>query len=171
MILAAHAITGAATALILKNHLFVGLPAALLSHFVLDAIPHWHYPIAGLKQELKNLQKLNGHLPKLNKEVIQNLATIGMDFATGIGASVLYGLQFAPTDILLILGGAVLGVIPDFLQLLYFLFPVFPLAQIQHFHLGIHSPRNLDATPPLLGITNQLLPVIICLSIIHLAFT
>lgn len=38
----AHAITGAAIGLALRNPWLV-VPAALLSHFVLDALPHFHH--------------------------------------------------------------------------------------------------------------------------------
>lgn len=41
-----HAVTGALVAVAIKEPL-VAFPAALLSHFVIDAIPHWNYKLPG----------------------------------------------------------------------------------------------------------------------------
>jgi hypothetical protein len=41
-----HAVTGALVAAVIKEPL-IALPAALASHFVIDALPHWDYKIEG----------------------------------------------------------------------------------------------------------------------------
>lgn len=46
MIATNHALTGALVATAIGEPL-LGLPAALLSHFVIDAIPHWNYQVPG----------------------------------------------------------------------------------------------------------------------------
>ncbi len=164
MILTTHAVAGAAVAVTLRSNPWLGLALAVLSHFALDAIPHWHYPVKRLKRKLANG---NSRVPKLNKGVIKDLLAIHADFALGIGISALAGLQFAPGDLLLVLAGAVLGTIPDFFQLLYFLFPVFPFTQIQKFHLWMHSKTRLD-DQPLWGIASQLLAIVGGVLIIYL---
>lgn len=159
MILTAHAVAGAAIALTFKNNTALALTLAALSHFALDAIPHWHYPITNLKRKLENL---NDDLPKT--AILKDLLVITIDFLLGIGISLLVGLNLAPNYILIILGGAVFGIIPDFLQLLYYLFPKFPLVQIQNFHTQIHSKKRIDERH-ILGISSQLLIVVICVLI------
>lgn len=165
MILTAHAAAGAAIAATFKSNPWLGLALAFLSHFALDAVPHWHYPIKRLKRELQNS---NRSLPKLNGGLVKDLAAIGADFAAGVGISVLAGAQFAPEHILLVLGGAVLGTIPDFFQLLYFLFRVFPFTQIQRFHVRIHSKKRLD-NRPFPGISSQLFILAVCIFLVYLA--
>jgi hypothetical protein len=164
MILTTHATVGAAAALAFKNKPWLGLILAFISHFVLDAIPHWHYPIRYLKRELKNSK---GALPALNGGVIRDLALIGVDFALGMGISALAGLRFAPENFPLVLIGAALGTLPDLLQLLYYLFPAFPFTQIQRFHLRIHSGKRLDNLH-LTGIGSQAVIVAGCLYLVYL---
>jgi hypothetical protein len=43
--LTTHAIVGAAIASVIPAHPFFAIAAAFASHFLLDAIPHWDYPI------------------------------------------------------------------------------------------------------------------------------
>ena len=45
MILSTHAIVGAAIASFLPSHPTTAFVLGFGSHFVLDAIPHWDYPI------------------------------------------------------------------------------------------------------------------------------
>jgi hypothetical protein len=45
MILSTHAIAGAAIASFLPSHPTAAFVLGFASHFVLDAIPHWDYPI------------------------------------------------------------------------------------------------------------------------------
>jgi hypothetical protein len=162
MVLTTHAAAGAAIALAFRDNPWAGLFLALVSHFALDAVPHWHYPTKRLKRELKNL---TGARPELDKGVLKDLAAIGLDFTIGVGIVAAAGLQFAPENLLLILAGAVLGTIPDFFQLLYYLFPVFPFVQIQRFHLRVHTKERLDDRP-LWGIGTQAAIIIACLWLI-----
>lgn len=43
-----HAATGAVVAVVFKEP-FIALPAALMSHFVVDGLPHWNYWVPGQK--------------------------------------------------------------------------------------------------------------------------
>jgi hypothetical protein len=46
-----HALTGATVAAAI-NRPILSLPAALLSHFVIDALPHWNYKLPGIYRQL-----------------------------------------------------------------------------------------------------------------------
>lgn len=164
MVLTTHAAAGAAITLAFRSNPWLGLVLALLSHFALDAIPHWHYPVKRLKRELANG---NRRAPELNKGVMKDLLAIHADFALGIGVAAWAGLRFAPEDIVLILIGAALGTMPDFFQLLYYLFPSSPLAHIQRFHIRVHTKTRLD-NRPLMGIGSQAAIVAGCLYLIYL---
>jgi hypothetical protein len=43
--LTTHAIVGAAIACVMPAHPYLAISSAFASHFLLDAIPHWDYPI------------------------------------------------------------------------------------------------------------------------------
>jgi len=45
MTLAAHSIVGGATVSLMPTHPVLGLCLAFARHFVLDAMPHWDYPM------------------------------------------------------------------------------------------------------------------------------
>ena len=45
MILSTHAVVGAALASFVPSHPLAALVIGFASHFALDAIPHWDYPI------------------------------------------------------------------------------------------------------------------------------
>src|SRR6516164_6101449 len=54
LILATHAIVGAATASQIPNHPVIALLAGIASHFAIDAIPHWDYPLVRRRQQRRS---------------------------------------------------------------------------------------------------------------------
>ena len=163
MILATHAVGGAVTALLLRRHPFLALLAAILSHFVLDAIPHWHYPLRSLHRA-KN-RKIASRI-NFNRGFLRDVLVTGLDCGLGMAIALDAALIFQPHQVGLALGGALAGVSPDFLQLIYHIFPR-PLRPLQKFHLGIHAKTQLDHRP-ILGVAAQILLVIFFLGLLAL---
>ncbi|MBI2023536.1 hypothetical protein HYT01_03175 [Candidatus Giovannonibacteria bacterium] len=57
MVLFTHAIVGTAVAGLFPAHPVAGFAAGFISHFALDAIPHWHYPLGSLTQDKNDPMK------------------------------------------------------------------------------------------------------------------
>ena len=119
-------------------HPWLGLSLAFASHFLLDALPHWDYPIrsSSINPDIAARMKYDGAL-------IADLLTIGFDAALGIVVAVTLFNAQTPTSYLLALGGACAGIFPDALQFAYMRFPHQPLTSIQRFHEWIHTTHNL----------------------------
>jgi hypothetical protein len=147
--LTTHAIVGGAIASLMPAHPWLGLTLAFASHFLLDALPHWDYPIrsSSINPSVAARMKYDGAL-------IADLFTIGGDAALGIVAVILFNAQ-TPTSYLLALGGACAGMLPDALQFAYMRFPHQPLASLQRFHEWIHTTHRMSKQA-VLGITSQI---------------
>ena len=94
-----HAITGALVAAAI-NRPWLSIPAALASHFVADAIPHWNY-------ELK---------PHIARRQVVMLA----DLALSLGLLLVLALTVDANPYLVIAGG-LLGILPDSMWLRFFI--------------------------------------------------
>ncbi len=154
MILATHGIVGGAIGYLLPQNPILSFSLGILSHFVIDAIPHWHYPLLSGKIDKEN--PLNNDL-LINKWFILDLFNIGLDFIFGIVISVFI---FHPevsfdTAIISILSGAIGGVFPDPLQFIYWKLPNKLMLPLQKFHIWIHSETDID-NKHLIGIMTQI---------------
>ena len=154
MTLTTHAIVGGAIASLIPAHPWLGLSLAFASHFLLDALPHWDYPIrsSSIKPEVAARMKYDGAL-------FADLFTIGGDAALGIVVTVALFNAQTPASYLLALGGACAGILPDALQFAYMRFPRQPLTSLQRFHEWIHTTRRMSKQA-VLGITSQIAFVI-----------
>ena len=94
-----HAATGALVAAAFNKPL-ISLPAALLSHFVVDAIPHWNYNVPG---------GVGGRIRVMIADLFLSL-TLLLLLALSVGA----------TGWLIVAGG-LLGIAPDTMWLRFFL--------------------------------------------------
>jgi hypothetical protein len=94
-----HAATGALVAAAI-NKPALALPAALLSHFAADAIPHWNYVLK----------------PYIARRQLVMLA----DLALSLALLLILGLSVDATPWLIIAGG-LLGILPDTMWLRYFI--------------------------------------------------
>lgn len=152
MILVTHAVAGAAAGVALRAHPLLAFFAGFISHFVLDAIPHWHY-------QLKSFEKEHGTAKTLgfkndDRALLRDVLVTGLDCAAGFAIAFVAVWRSAPDAIGPALLGAVGGILPDFLQLLYYLFPRSPLRFLQRFHLWIHADTRLDDLP-MIGVSSQ----------------
>ncbi len=163
MILATHSVAGAVTAIILRKHPVLAFLAAFSSHFILDAIPHWDYK---LDSQVDNPRSPFGRKFVFDKRFLNDILKTGIDFGLGSSLSLfIAGILFP--DYLLITGmGSVAGALPDFLQLIYYLFPDSPLAYLQRFHFRIHAEKRLDGFP-VIGIATQAVIVAVCIVILN----
>lgn len=150
MVLATHIVVGSAVASLMPNHPFVGFTMAFVSHFLLDAIPHWDYKLKSGVSSDKN--PLDADIA-INRHFIRDLFCIGADILIGIVIAifVLGGTQklSAPT----IVAGALGGLLPDVLQFVYMKIRREPLISLQKFHLWIHSKKRIN--DPLAGVIWQ----------------
>ena len=117
-----HAVTGALVA-VAAGEPAIALPVALLSHFVIDSLPHWDYEIPG-------------H-PKIRRMVI------GLDMLMSILLVALLALMSADSA-WLVLACGFLAILPDTMWLPYILYgkpsPTSgksPLNRLRHLHFKI----------------------------------
>ncbi len=152
MILATHAVVGAALAQEFPQQPTLGFLIAFLSHFLLDAIPHWQYGLKSFRRDASDY--LNNDM-QLGRDFVIDLGRTGSDFFLGIILSL---LLFSPSHFspLITLLGVLGGILPDAFQLVYWKLRVEPLRTLQRFHVGfIHSKKHIAA--PLPGIISQAL--------------
>lgn len=170
MTLTTHAAVGALVAAALYHYmptdagLAIGLAGALLSHPLLDAIPHWDYSLGA--GDFDNEHPLNNDINVHSKKFIIDLIKISFDFWLGI-AIVCILFWHAPFAVLMTaLGGALLGIAPDPLQFVYWKTRSKLIEPIQRFHMFMHARLKLNARP-ILGISCQI-AILIIVSIISI---
>ena len=165
MTLTTHAVAGAAVAGTLGTYPFIALPVAFLSHFLLDAIPHLDY---GLKSAKKFAGDSPGVELSFGKDFLIDILRVGTDLVLGLILAWLVFYLLGDNKIGgLILAGALLGVLPDFMQFAYGKLKTKSLAYFQSWHNYFHSSIRLD-NRPVLGILSQIL--IICFILIWINF-
>lgn len=152
MTLTTHAVVGAAVASLIPQHPVLGFCAGFASHFIIDAIPHWDYPIAS-----SSIDPLQGTVMKYDGAFFLDVLRIGADALFGVLLSV---RVFATTVLLpIVVLGAVAGILPDPLQFVYTRFRHEPLLSLQRFHEWIHTRDHLENTK-ILGIISQVLFIV-----------
>jgi hypothetical protein len=143
-------------------HPLAGLALAFGSHFVLDALPHWDYPIHSSCINPSFRARMS-----YDRNLFIDLLKIGGDAAFGIIFAVLLFATQRDASLTLILAGACAGMLPDALQFAYMRVPHQPLTAIQRFHEWIHTSRQMRGRP-VLGIVSQFAFVGIFLIGVHL---
>lgn len=147
MVLATHTIVGGALGRILPGEPAVVLLLGFISHFVLDTIPHWDYPMRSLNEDRS--KPLDTTI-SLNKDFLIDLLKLGADVAVGLIVTYLaFGLGQSPMQLLAVAAGSFGALLPDFLQFVYFRFKREPLVSLQRFHNWIHATTRLDDRPGL----------------------
>ncbi len=153
MILATHAIVGVAL-----TRPFTSYAAAaamgFVSHYVFDAIPHWHYYVP----RIKRVVTATNYKPVsfLKPEFIPELLLIISDLMGGFFVA---GLFFRSSNITHILVAAFFAILPDLLVGLCRSMPHPVLIAHDKFHRFMHARHLLDDYP-ILGIGSQVLIVV-----------
>jgi hypothetical protein len=140
MILATHAIIGAAAAKVFYPNTAVASIIAFLSHFIFDAIPHWDYKLSSLLKKEQNSSIDNDMV--LGKGFVLDIFKISLDFFGGIILSFIL-LNPSENQQSIVLIGALSGMLPDALQFLYWKTKIEPFKTIQKFHGFFHSKKKL----------------------------
>src|SRR6516225_4461997 len=164
MILSTHAIVGAAIASFLPSHPTTAFVLGFGSHFVLDAIPHWDYPIRSASVNPKI-----GAPVTFDRALLRDVVVIGSDGLLGIlGALLLFASSDGLWSILL---GAFGAMLPDPLHTIHAHFPHEPLRTLQRFHRWIHTAKRIKKGV-CLGIGSQiaLFAVMVGLTMVALFF-
>jgi hypothetical protein len=146
--LTTHAIAGAAIACVMPVHPYLAISSAFASHFLLDAIPHWDYPIRSdaVKPGICAAIKFDGAL-------LADVLAISADALLGLSLALV--LLARSNNFLVVFCAAGAAIFPDALQFAYKTFPREPLISLQGFHSWIHSKRDLR-TLPVLGLATQI---------------
>ena len=115
-----HLMVGAAIVRSIPNP-YISLPAAFLSHFLFDFIPHWDFSVS-LKPN--------------------HLIWVLVDY--GIGLSLVYFLSFGERDQALILLGGITATLPDFILggwkvLEISILNIPPIKSLNNFHQNIQN--------------------------------
>lgn len=150
-------VAGAAAAKVLSSHPLEAFVIGWLSHYILDSVVHWDYPLSitgGEEHAPLNIREAS------KKLIAYDVAKVLIDVL--LGALIIYVLSrnFSPDNIHLLIAGAFGATIPDFLQFLYGVFKVRILAILQDFHNFMHAKRTLKGRP-IFGITAQICVILI----------
>jgi hypothetical protein len=164
MILSTHAVAGAAAGLLLTQDPISAFTAGIISHALLDMIPHWHYRLRSRVRPEGDRIKEKLLIRERTGLFLFDLAIMGSECLLGFLAVVWAGIN-ADADLTVALAGAIGGVLPDFLQFVYHLYPHTPMRQIQRAHKWIHAKQDLDHKP-FLGIGSQAAIILVFLWLI-----
>jgi len=156
MILVTHGIVGAAVALSAVGDIPLAGLLAFLSHFVLDAIPHWDYKINSL-EEKENKEEME---IKNGINLYSDIMKVAFDGLLGISVPLIIVFLIGKKYFFIALLGSSLAILPDFLQALYFKTHTPLLHHFMRFHTYIHSRIRLDNRPIFGGVLQLLLVAI-----------
>ncbi len=136
---------------------------ALLSHFILDRIPHWDYGNGILEKAFKN---------KKYKKIFIFSSKVFLDILIGLSIVFLIIWQKDKLEInylIFVFIGICASVFPDFLTVIARLFPKMKLSKKYiKFHIEImHSPKHIKK-PTFLGVSTQVLVSLIAILILLL---
>jgi len=153
MTLTTHALVGAAAAKLFSFNPFAAILAAFLSHFLIDAIPHWDY--------LPKSFEVNKNNPLKNDMALgeyfgRDFIKIAFDASLGVAISLWLFNPQSVYDFLIILFGAGFGILPDPLQFVYWKTHFKFLEYLQRFHLWIHGDHEVFCGRWVLGGAFQL---------------
>jgi hypothetical protein len=165
MTLTTHAVAGAAVAELFPNHPVLGFIGGFLSHFLLDAIPHWDYkilsnyanPDVAMAQNEQGISSATAL--KVDSNFYLDLVRIGSDFLLGFALSFIIWHPGGSHEQKIVFIGALAGMLPDFMQFVYTRFPYQPIVALQTFHRFMHAKLKLN-NRPIIGITSQILIII-----------
>jgi hypothetical protein len=137
MILSTHAVVGGAIASLFPSHPVLVVVAGFASHYAIDAIPHWDYPLRSI-----SFKPGGNQLRKIDWPLCRDLGLIALDACAGLLLA--FVLFATPATIAVIALGAVAAMLPDPLQIAHTLYPHEPLKSLQRFHVWIHAKQKLS---------------------------
>jgi len=147
VILCTHAVVGGAIASLFPSHPLLAVIGGFASHFAIDAIPHWDYPLRSITVGMG----ADNRRIEMSGALLLDLICIGLDASAGLALAI--WLFATPTSGWVVALGAVAGMMPDPLQFVHSVHPREPLVSLQRFHGWIHSKRKLAWR---LGVSSQI---------------
>ncbi|MEK7520644.1 MAG: hypothetical protein AAB560_01040 [Patescibacteria group bacterium] len=144
MTLLTHAVIGAAVASASPNPLAAFL-LAWIGHYCADAVPHWDYSIKNLMTKADSGE--SGLFAYINQNTAANLLKITADFSVGVFLAFFFFAPAGPAEFLLLAGGIIGGVLPDFLLFLEWIAPNPVFRQLEKFHASVHSKIKMPGFP------------------------
>lgn len=147
MILTPHILIGVAIGYRFENY-FVIFGLSFLSHFALDAIPHWEYQIANTQKNIRlNKTKLRSELHKIKKNGTQltKFHKIFADLIFGILLAIvsIYFITGQMPNLLFVATGIFGSLFPDGFSLLYFNYDFGYTESFTVCHFWIHCSQIL----------------------------
>lgn len=147
MILSTHAIVGGAIASLLPSDPVLAAVLGFATHFAIDAIPHWDYPLRSISVEKAADNRRLG----LSRAVIIDVVCVGADACAGLALAIWLFATTASAWVIAL--GAIAAMVPDPLQFAHRIYPREPLVTLQRFHGSMHSKRKLAWR---LGVSSQI---------------
>ena len=152
MTLATHIIiAAAATKPIASTHPLLIFAAAIITHYLSDAIPHWDYSLFSIDSEVRHEERKWNFRDRAFLKDIRNIA---FDALLGTALVALIARPASSGEFLWLFLTAAGAVLPDFLQGVYFTRRADFLRRLHHFHGFMHSKIALGPYP-LIGIPFQ----------------
>lgn len=164
MILTTHVIAGAALAAAMPNRPLLAFATGVVSHFLLDAIPHWDYKLRSSRKDENN--PLNDNIV-MGRDFQLDLIKISGDAFFGLTLSWFFFRSFftGPLGLLTFAAGTIGGLLPDALQFAYFKLRSPWLTALQRFHQWIHADHARKLKPAVGIVTQTLLVMAIVLAV------
>ena len=146
MTLTTHSVVGASIAVLSSANPFAAFLLGFTSHFLLDSIPHWDYPLASGNKAVDPME--NDLI--VGKSFLVDLLYIAIDASLGLLLGLLllpsYHMGFTPLLQSPILWSIIGAVLPDLLQFVYFKTKAEPFTTIYRFHKFIHAQYRFPDT-------------------------
>lgn len=168
MTLTTHIVAGAAGARLFASSPVEGFIIGWLSHYVLDSIIHWDYPLASANPEIFTAES-NGKLSLKNKAVIGDFIKVSIDVLLGFFLAFTFLDYRSDPRYLLILAGGLGSVIPDFLQFVFVVWKNKYIRHFQRFHNMLHAKTDINDRP-ILGIASQVALIVIILILFNFTY-
>jgi len=161
MTLATHAVVGGAVASLFPNHPVTAFIAGFMSHFILDAIPHWDYKIlsAYANPDAAVLKV------KADKYFLLDLVRIGLDALLGLAIVFIVWQPVISTQWKILLLGAIGAMLPDFLQFVYLRFSHQPMVALQKFHVSLMHAKYKMNDKPIIGVLSQIFTMAVAVAL------
>jgi hypothetical protein len=163
MILASHIIVSGLLGAETRNY-FLAAILGIISHYILDGIPHWNY----LTDEFELRAKTETGFIK-SKKFWQEIIKVGADILIGVALLFVFLRPFSYANIFPAAISIFFGILPDPLNLLYWITNWKMLkwnSDLQHFmHYSIHKKIKQGFWP---GITIQIATVGMVFLILYL---
>ena len=153
MTLATHGVVGALVAQSLAWNPALAVPVAFLSHFALDAIPHWDYKLHSVGGDYNDSMSWTF---SYGGSFIKDGLKVGFDFLVGVILTYIIFMILGVHMSWVTWVGLVMAVSPDFFHFIYGHFPNKAIELLQRFHKLAHAKIKIEGRP-VLGIGLQAL--------------